>query len=71
MFDAASSPGQNPRPLPPAQSPADGVPGPRAPQRAQEEQATAARPGKERDPFFDNAKYLAIALVAIGHSWSP
>ena len=71
MFDAASAPGQNPRPLPPAQSPAEGVPGPRAPQRPQEEQAKAVRPGKERDPFFDNAKYLAIALVAIGHSWSP
>ncbi|MFE9822752.1 acyltransferase family protein [Streptomyces sp. NPDC005791] len=32
--------------------------------------ATApARPG--RDPFFDNAKYLAIVLVAVGHSWEP
>ncbi|MCM2578437.1 acyltransferase family protein [Streptomyces meridianus] len=26
---------------------------------------------KERDPFFDNAKYLAIALVACGHAWEP
>ncbi|MDV9173643.1 acyltransferase family protein [Streptomyces sp. W16] len=26
---------------------------------------------KPRDPFFDNAKYLAIVLVAIGHSWEP
>ncbi|MFE0693839.1 acyltransferase family protein [Streptomyces sp. NPDC058869] len=24
-----------------------------------------------RDPFFDNAKYLAIVLVAIGHAWEP
>ncbi|WP_067225822.1 acyltransferase family protein [Streptomyces sp. NBRC 109706] len=24
-----------------------------------------------RDPFFDNAKYLAIVLVAIGHAWTP
>lgn len=24
-----------------------------------------------RDPFFDNAKYLAIVLVALGHAWSP
>ncbi|CAM5500807.1 acyltransferase family protein [Streptomyces atroolivaceus] len=32
--------------------------------------ATApSRPG--RDPFFDNAKYLAIVLVAMGHSWEP
>jgi fucose 4-O-acetylase-like acetyltransferase len=26
---------------------------------------------KTRDPFFDNAKYLAIVLVAMGHSWEP
>nr|WP_311669276.1 acyltransferase family protein [Streptomyces sp. DSM 44915] len=24
-----------------------------------------------RDPFFDNAKYLAIVLVAVGHAWAP
>jgi fucose 4-O-acetylase-like acetyltransferase len=27
--------------------------------------------GTARDPFFDNAKYLAIVLVAIGHAWTP
>nr|WP_244904654.1 acyltransferase family protein [Streptomyces prasinopilosus] len=27
--------------------------------------------GKPRDAFFDNAKYLAIVLVAIGHFWEP
>ncbi|RKN11114.1 acyltransferase family protein [Streptomyces radicis] len=26
---------------------------------------------KPRDPFFDNAKYLAILLVAMGHAWTP
>ncbi|SFB98648.1 acyltransferase family protein [Streptomyces aidingensis] len=26
---------------------------------------------KARDPFFDNAKYLAVVLVAAGHSWEP
>ncbi|MBD0843784.1 acyltransferase family protein [Streptomyces sp. TRM68416] len=31
----------------------------------------AAEPGKQRDAFFDNAKYLAIVLVAIGHAWEP
>ena len=25
----------------------------------------------ERDAFFDNAKYLAIVLVAVGHVWEP
>ncbi|MEU6282737.1 acyltransferase family protein [Streptomyces sp. NPDC047028] len=29
-----------------------------------------ARPGRQRDAFFDNAKYLTIMLVAIGHTWA-
>ncbi|MFI2783800.1 acyltransferase family protein [Streptomyces sp. ALB3] len=32
---------------------------------------TAAPPRPGRDPFFDNAKYLAMVLVAMGHSWEP
>lgn len=32
--------------------------------------AAQARP-KQRDAFFDNAKYLAIVFVAMGHSWEP
>ncbi|WP_327346046.1 acyltransferase family protein [Streptomyces europaeiscabiei] len=31
----------------------------------------AAKPVKRRDAFFDNAKYLAIVLVAVGHAWEP
>ncbi|SES45360.1 Fucose 4-O-acetylase [Streptomyces sp. yr375] len=31
----------------------------------------SARPVAQRDAFFDNAKYLAIVLVAVGHSWEP
>lgn len=41
---------------------------------APEESAAPAAPAakaKPRDPFFDNAKYLAIVLVAMGHSWEP
>nr|WP_086565772.1 acyltransferase family protein [Streptomyces africanus] len=53
-------------PLPPAQSSADGVPSPRSPQSPQKKQN-----GKQRDAFFDNAKYLAIVLVAMGHAWEP
>ncbi|MEU0221073.1 acyltransferase family protein [Streptomyces sp. NPDC006265] len=53
-------------PLPPAQPPADGVPSPRSPQSTQKKQN-----GKQRDAFFDNAKYLAIVLVAMGHAWEP
>ncbi|MGP3923057.1 acyltransferase family protein [Streptomyces sp. 8N616] len=26
---------------------------------------------KQRDAFFDNAKYLAIVMVACGHAWEP
>ncbi|MFJ5993827.1 acyltransferase family protein [Streptomyces sp. NPDC092370] len=53
-------------PLPPAQSPVDGVPSPRSPQSTQKKQN-----GRQRDAFFDNAKYLAIVLVAMGHAWEP
>ncbi|MCI3269637.1 acyltransferase family protein [Streptomyces cylindrosporus] len=28
-------------------------------------------PRTQRDAFFDNAKYLAIVLVAMAHSWEP
>ncbi|MFJ5681270.1 acyltransferase family protein [Streptomyces sp. NPDC093099] len=31
----------------------------------------AAPPAKKRDAFFDNAKFLAIVLVAMGHAWEP
>ena len=44
-------------------------PSPTAP--TAEPTAPERTPGKQRDPFFDNAKYLAIVLVAIGHSWEP
>jgi fucose 4-O-acetylase-like acetyltransferase len=27
-------------------------------------------PAKERDPFFDNAKFLTIILVVVGHTWA-
>ncbi|MFF3558822.1 acyltransferase family protein [Streptomyces sp. NPDC002574] len=35
--------------------------------------SAAGGPGSAggRDPFFDNAKYLAIVLVAMGHTWGP
>ncbi|CAM5383430.1 MULTISPECIES: acyltransferase family protein [Streptomyces] len=69
MFDAATSPGHSRRPLPPAQPPVRGVPDRPTPTHAQEQSRTG-RPGRQRDAFFDNAKYLAIVLVALGHSWS-
>ncbi|MFJ8056248.1 acyltransferase family protein [Streptomyces sp. NPDC096142] len=37
----------------------------------QNEQSKQNEQTTPRDAFFDNAKYLAILLVAIGHSWEP
>ncbi|MGW5633868.1 acyltransferase family protein [Streptomyces sp. NPDC003832] len=67
MFHAASSPekanpppphGRRGAPLPPVRHEQD-RPGQRPPD------------GKRRDAFFDNAKFLAIVLVAVGHTWEP
>ncbi len=68
--------GHNRAPLPPAESSADGVPSPRSPQnrhnqQAQADERSASGGAQQRDAFFDNAKYLAIVLVALGHSWEP
>ncbi|OUD00804.1 hypothetical protein CA983_23680 [Streptomyces swartbergensis] len=38
---------------------------------ASREAAAAPKQAGQRDAFFDNAKYLAIVLVAIGHAWEP
>ncbi|MFF9488099.1 acyltransferase family protein [Streptomyces sp. NPDC014676] len=35
------------------------------------EQDDTSRRAPRRDAFFDNAKYLAIVLVAVGHAWEP
>ena len=40
-----------------------------APARAAPARSAPAPP--PRDPLFDNAKYLAIVLVAVGHAWEP
>ncbi len=66
MTNAQRPHGNHRTPLPPAQSPADGVPSPRTTNR---ENDRPAQSGKQRDAFFDNAKYLAIVLVAVGHAW--
>ncbi|MFF0361210.1 acyltransferase family protein [Streptomyces fungicidicus] len=68
MTDSQRPYGNRRTPLPPAQSPAPGVPSPRAESRRSDRPAPS---GKQRDAFFDNAKYLAIVLVAVGHSWEP
>ncbi|MDQ0952513.1 fucose 4-O-acetylase-like acetyltransferase [Streptomyces phaeochromogenes] len=64
-------------PLPSAQTPAPGVPSPRPPRNPGSPQPGTAttgpgtKPAKQRDAFFDNAKYLAIVFVAMGHAWEP
>ena len=37
----------------------------------QAEAPAAGRPRAVRDPFFDNAKFLLVVLVVIGHNWFP
>ncbi len=40
-------------------------------QRRQDGPPAVRRPRPARDPFFDNAKFLLIVLVVIGHNWFP
>ncbi|NSC23859.1 acyltransferase family protein [Streptomyces albus subsp. chlorinus] len=61
-------------PLPPLAAPpspaaraGDGGPAAGSVRRA----AARGAAGAGRDPYFDNAKYLAIVLVAAAHSWEP
>ncbi|MEU5213373.1 acyltransferase family protein [Streptomyces sp. NPDC020742] len=60
---------------PPATAPAPASPaGPKGRGRgraAQPATAGATAAAKPRDAFFDNAKFLAIVLVAMGHCWEP
>jgi fucose 4-O-acetylase-like acetyltransferase len=53
---------------PNAPATADG--GPPSGDRAEESRAPRAL-SPARDPYFDNAKLLAIVLVVAGHSWEP
>ncbi|MEV5610307.1 acyltransferase family protein [Streptomyces sp. NPDC052225] len=67
--------GSHRSPLPPAARPASPVPPPPAPASTTAPapapaQAAAPKP-RQRDAFFDNAKYLAIVFVAMGHCWEP
>ncbi|WP_306335825.1 acyltransferase family protein [Streptomyces sp. KL118A] len=84
MTNSVHPHGRHRAPLPPAQVPADGVPTPRAPHPPPQAATTApptpagrstaqsgSKPAKQRDAFFDNAKYLAIVLVAMAHAWEP
>ncbi|MFH8564015.1 acyltransferase family protein [Streptomyces sp. NPDC017988] len=83
MTNSVHPHGRHRAPLPPVQVPAAGPPPPRThhptPQAAtapptpsgHRAAGRAAKPAKQRDAFFDNAKYLAIVLVAMAHAWEP
>lgn len=55
-------------PLPPAR---EEVPEETPPVSSEPPARSEKKPGKQRDPFFDNAKYLTILFVGIGHAWEP
>ncbi|WP_419836777.1 acyltransferase family protein [Streptomyces bugieae] len=69
MFPAAPTPR---RVLPPARE-AAGTNNSGRTEAAEQSEGVPAPPAKSggRNPFFDNAKYLAIVLVAMGHAWEP
>ncbi|MGW8401658.1 acyltransferase family protein [Streptomyces lydicus] len=70
MFPAAPTPR---RELPPAREAAetDRTESPAQPPGVPQQAAGPAPKAEGRNAFFDNAKYLAIVLVAMGHSWEP
>src|SRR3954470_10355417 len=43
----------------------------RSPEGTGSPQPVSPRGARRRDAYFDNAKYLAIVLVAMGHAWEP
>jgi fucose 4-O-acetylase-like acetyltransferase len=69
--DPSHSRATGPFSAPPSRPPiSPGHPSAQAIQSPRTSQAAQPAP-EQRDAFFDNAKYLAIVLVALGHSWEP
>ncbi|MFP8882495.1 acyltransferase family protein [Streptomyces mangrovi] len=58
-------------PLPPSGPDAAAPSAPSAPETVRPGPGGGAGGAKQRDAFFDNAKFLAIALVVVGHAWRP
>ncbi len=42
-----------------------------ASEQRQVESSAEGRPRTPRDPFFDNAKFLLVVFVVVGHNWFP
>src|SRR4051794_18927317 len=73
MFPAASTPRSE---LPPVREAAvadrTGLAAQQPPAAPEDTSAPGPKTGGgARNAFFDNAKYLAIVLVAMGHAWEP
>ncbi|MBC6462610.1 acyltransferase family protein [Actinomadura sp. HBU206391] len=47
------------------------VPAEASPPPSVRERSSDRAPPRPRDPYFDNAKFLAVVLVVIGHAWGP
>ncbi|GGZ00906.1 membrane protein [Streptomyces poonensis] len=62
-------PGPEALPYEPGASEQPAAPSAPSPGRSAPAPPRSARPS--RDPYFDNAKYLTIVLVACGHAWEP
>jgi fucose 4-O-acetylase-like acetyltransferase len=75
VTNSLSPHGHQRTPLPPAREPTElrQSPAPTAGHGAPDAPGNTRRRDKpkQRDAFFDNAKYLAIVFVACGHAWEP
>jgi fucose 4-O-acetylase-like acetyltransferase len=69
MGDAVPDTPQAPHSSPPV--PTQPTPQPPPPHPAEAGKPKAPTKPTPRNPFFDNAKYLTIVLVACGHAWEP
>ncbi|MEV7197314.1 acyltransferase family protein [Streptomyces sp. NPDC093510] len=71
MSETSRQAGRHALPLPLARPFQHPPPRPAGAAPARSETRGQPEPAKQRDAFFDNAKYLAIVLVAMGHAWEP
>ncbi|GFH34088.1 acyltransferase family protein [Streptomyces pacificus] len=68
--DRATGASREPEPLQRRTTTAEPAP-PAPPASPVPQDAPGTAPVKRRDAYFDNAKYLAIVLVAVAHAWEP
>ncbi|UUN26913.1 acyltransferase family protein [Streptomyces sp. FIT100] len=72
QWDRLPEASREPEPVPTSTAEAAAQAEAAAPAPARTPAATPAKPpAGRRDAYFDNAKYLAIVLVAVAHAWEP